>query len=123
MNNEQQPILIDWFCSAGGTSVGYARAGFDVVGCDIKPQPRYPFDFLQMDVLDALRLLLVSEALRFGDTLISLADVAAHGARPPCQFYTRLPGDFSHYPDLIRVTREMLVATSKPYAIEKAIIP
>lgn len=32
-----KPRLLDLFCGAGGCSMGYHRAGFEVVGVDIKP--------------------------------------------------------------------------------------
>ncbi len=47
--------LLDLFCCAGGASMGYHRAGFEVTGVDIKDQPSYPFKFIKGDVIDILK--------------------------------------------------------------------
>ncbi len=97
--------LLDLFCGAGGASVGYHRAGFNVVGVDIRPQPHYPFDFVQSDALEYL---------------------ANHGhefdvihASPPCQRYSKLRYVTGRqYPDMISDVRQLLESIGKPYIIE-----
>lgn len=100
-----KPRLLDLFCCAGGAAMGYHRAGFEVVGVDINPQPRYPFAFVQGDALEY---------------------VAQHGrefdaihASPPCQAYSvTKPLTTKAHPELVPQTRELLRAIGKPYAIE-----
>ena len=103
-----RPRLLDLFCGAGGCSVGYARAGFEVVGVDIKPQPRYPFEFVQGDALEYVR-----EHGREFD--------AVH-ASPPCQRYSKArhtPGSVGReYPDLLQPTVDALNATGLSWVVE-----
>ena len=98
--------LLDLFCGAGGAGMGYHRAGFDVTGVDINPQPRYPFDFVQGDALQYLAV--------HGDEY----DVIH--ASPPCQEYstTKSLPNVGTYPELIEPVRELLLAIGKPYVIE-----
>jgi DNA (cytosine-5)-methyltransferase 1 len=100
------PRLLDLFCGAGGAAKGYQRAGFYVVGVDIKPQPHYCGDeFYQADALT-----------------YPLEGFDAYHASPPCQGYavTRsIPNrDFTAYPLLIDQARARFIATGKPYSIE-----
>jgi DNA (cytosine-5)-methyltransferase 1 len=103
-----RPRLLDLFCGAGGAAMGYSRAGFDVVGVDIRPQPNYPFEFWQEDALDAIRWW-DSDDHGF---------VAIH-ASPPCQAYSKTQRIRSNaHPDLIGPTRELLNQTGLPWIIE-----
>jgi len=101
-----RPRLLDLFCCAGGAAMGYHQAGFEVVGVDIKPQPNYPFHFVQADALTLPRFWLAAFDM-------------IH-ASPPCQSYSPL-GALSpskSYPDLLDPARQMLVASGVPYIIE-----
>jgi DNA (cytosine-5)-methyltransferase 1 len=87
--------------------MGYSRAGFDeIVGVDIKPQPRYPFEFVQADAMT-----------------YPLEGFDAIHASPPCQAYSiasarwRKNG-FRDYPDLLDPTRLRLASSGLPYVIE-----
>jgi len=102
-----RPLLLDLFCGAGGAAMGYYRAGFDVVGVDIKPQPHYPFPFVQGDALT------IQEHGSF------LRDADAIHASPPCQRWLGVPKALGEdYPDLLTPTRTLLRATGRPYIIE-----
>jgi len=89
--------------------MGYYRAGFEVVGVDIKPQPNFPFEFHQADAL--------TYPLEGFDT---------YHASPPCQAFTKyknarkdLP---SKYPNLIPAIRNRLTEnTVGHYVIENVI--
>ena len=102
-----RPRLLDLFSCAGGAGMGYFQAGFEVVGVDINHQPRYPFGFIQADVLDLDREFLLS------------FDVIH--ASPPCQSYSDLAkrnGNADDWPRLIEPVREILKSTGLPYIIE-----
>ncbi len=91
----------------GGAGVGYKRAGFEVVGVDIDPQPNYPLTFVQAD------------ALTLDPDFLSSFDVIH--ASPPCQSYSDLAkrnGNADAWPRLVEPVREMLRATGRPYVIE-----
>jgi hypothetical protein len=114
-----RPLLLDLFCGAGGAAVGYHRAGFDVVGVDINPQPHYPFRFIQDDALNVLR------ALELGDHGYIWPGVrwSAVHASPPCQASCALikgnqRATANNHTDLIPQTRELLAATGLPTVIE-----
>jgi DNA (cytosine-5)-methyltransferase 1 len=113
-----RPKILDLFCGAGGAAMGYHRAGFDVMGVDIKPQPGYPFECRVDDALFVLRWLIDPT---HGIGPYQLSDFDAIHASPPCQFataYRRRNGVALDAVNLIPETRELLEASGLPYVIE-----
>lgn len=111
----RRPVVLDLYCCGGGAARGYAQAGFDVVGVDIKPQPQYPYTFHQADAIEFL---------------------LAHGegfdlvhASPPCQGYSSHVTGTGQWdrtsgrdePRLISATRAAAVQVGRPYIIENVI--
>lgn len=105
--------LLDLFCGAGGAAMGYHRAGFDVLGVDIDPQPRYPFPFVQADALEFL-----------ASARLSSIDVIH--ASPPCQFATTMSARWrvqggtvaDDHVNLLTPTLAVLRALGIPYVVE-----
>jgi DNA (cytosine-5)-methyltransferase 1 len=104
--------LLDLFCGAGGASTGYALAGFEVTGIDLKHGKRYPFTYIKGDVLSYL------------DDLDFLRSFDVIHASPPCQTHSitqhlrNAQGKSTSKVDLIPQTRTALIASGKPYVIE-----
>jgi DNA (cytosine-5)-methyltransferase 1 len=88
--------------------MGYDRAGFEVEGVDIKPQPHYPFKFYQGDALT-----------------FPLEGYDAYHASPPCQAWSQATAAYRNrgyeYPELIAPIRERLIHTGLPYVIENVV--
>lgn len=84
--------------------MGLHLAGFDVVGVDIEPQKRYPFEFRQGDALKT-----------------PLAGFDFIWASPPCQRYTRASftdRNRAKHQDLVAPVRARLQSSGVPWTIE-----
>lgn len=102
-----RPRLLDAFCGEGGASVGYHRAGFDVVGVDLsaKALRRYPFPSVRADAVWFIR--------EHGHEF----DIVA--GSPPCKAHNDLQRQWKRdHPNLIPPTRAAMISTGRPWVIE-----
>jgi DNA (cytosine-5)-methyltransferase 1 len=105
VSRRRRKRLLDLFCCAGGAAMGYHQAGFDVVGVDVVPQPRYPFEFVQADAI--------------GYLIAHWSEFDAVHASPPCQAWSDLQKQNKRfYLDLIAPVRAVLVQLPLPWVIE-----
>jgi DNA (cytosine-5)-methyltransferase 1 len=93
------------FCGAGGAAMGLHRAWpkAEIIGVDIKPQPRYPFEFVQVDAMT-----------------FPLDGYDFIWASPPCQAHSALKTAWNarNHEDLIPAIRENLRLSRTAYCIE-----
>jgi DNA (cytosine-5)-methyltransferase 1 len=105
--------VLDLFCGAGGSAMGYSQAGFEVFGIDNKKHKDYPFVMFVKDVRDLKPVDFV------GFDLIH--------ASPPCQPFTSLmklaaaQGKKTNKLDLLQPTRDLLEMCGLPYVIENVV--
>lgn len=102
-----KPKALDLFCGAGGATKGLQRAGFYVVGVDIKPQPRYCGDeFHQADAMT-----------------FPLEGYDFIWASPPCQAFTamKVMPNAREHSDYLTPTRERLLENRIPYTMENVV--
>jgi DNA (cytosine-5)-methyltransferase 1 len=95
-----------------GAAMGYARAGFRVIGVDIEPQPNFPFEFYQDDAFSVVR-----------QVMDGTWKPAAIHASMPCKRHTVLYRLARHnggreHPDLVTPMLDLLEALGLPYVME-----
>lgn len=102
---------LDLFCCAGGASAGLVEAGFDVTGIDVRPQPNYPWKFIEGNAACV--------------TLDFIGSFDLVWASPPCLYATAykrkvVKGKAWVKPaeNLIPATRAILDRAGVPYVIE-----
>lgn len=105
-----EPLVLDLFAGAQGSSVGYKWAGYRVHAVDIEPHEKHP-DVAWFIVADALDVL---------DDLAFCRRYELIHAGPPCQRYSTQTPDSTRdsHPDLIGPVRERLRRIGVPYVIE-----
>ena len=122
--------VLDLFCGAGGASEGYRRAGYEVVGVDLRPQPHYPFRFIRYDAM----VLLEAMARGWGpiriqqhqqaDFIFDARDYDFVHLSPPCQVHTRAKhlrdaqGGKPSEPDLVERSLELLGRSKVVWVME-----
>lgn len=100
--------VLDLFCGAGGAAMGLHRAfpEAEIVGVDIKPQPRYPFKFVQGD---------------WSAHVYRAAESDFVWASPKCQKHSTMTkrwGRSEQHEDQIPAVREVLNRIGRPFVIE-----
>lgn len=107
--------IADLFCGGGGAAMGLHQAFPDaeITGFDTRPQPRYPFRFVQQDALtvdlDGYDFVWASPPCQDHSSLRSIAAVTRRGPAP------------EHHRDRLAETREKLQASGVSWIMENVV--
>lgn len=121
-------VILDMYCGCGGISSGIYRIyknSVEIYGVDIEQQPNYQFNFIRTDSQSFLSNLNSKGFFLYYNKKIYLKDILWITSSPPCQRYSfaaakhRNKGKF--YPDLVEITRKLLLESGKPYLIENVV--
>lgn len=106
-----KPRGLDVFAGAQGSTVGYARAGYEMTAVDIERHDKHPeiAEFIQADAMDVL-----------ADREFLDRFVLVHTG-PPCQGYCVMSAEDNTHPRLIQPVRELLKAWGGTYVIENVV--
>jgi len=85
--------VLDLFAGPGGTARGFQQLGYEVIGVDLDPHPKYPGECIEHDLRDGLPEEVRGESYAYG------------WGSPPCLPFTTVGGDG---PNLIPLARELL---------------
>lgn len=106
--------MLDGCCKAGGAAYGYMQAANDlgveleITGIDIEPQPNYPYNFIQCDLVEFLQT--------------QAGDYHVIHTSPPCQKYSTITitqrNNGKIYRDILTETRQELIKLGVPSVIE-----
>lgn len=113
----RRPRIVDLYCGAGLVADGLIAAGFEVIGVDIEPQPRYPAPFVLADALAQEGLLRWADAVWASPPCLRATSLNASARREEAAH--NMPS--RDHPDLIPPTRRMLKASGLPYVIENVV--
>jgi hypothetical protein len=104
--------MIDLFCGLGGATKGFMAEGWECIGYDLYPQPKYLGTFVQQDILNM--------------TASDLSDADFIWCSSPCEQFSVHTMKHFHpnppYPELgiilFNHARVMCEASGKPYVME-----
>lgn len=98
--------VLDLFCGVGGVARGFDRLGYETVGFDIEPQPKYPHEFHRQNLKEGL------------PSWVYETEWDGVWASPPCTFAVGVHA-FRKGENLIPLARELVESIDAGFTVIK----